>query len=168
MWFIICALILYKPHELAHWGRDKWTPFRRRHFQVHFWNENVWIPINISLKFVLKGPINNITAFVQVMACRWPGDKPLSEPMVVRLPKHICATRPQWVNCLQIHTIRNIKIAQGGFSIRKGTIYLQHSFTLPYQSTQPSAGPCLNIKTVLSTYGDFHVKDKTAVRTSYL
>ena len=29
-------------------------------------------------------------------------------------------------------------------------------------------GPRLNIKTVLSTYGDFHVKDKTAVRTSYL
>ena len=30
------------------------------------------------------------------------------------------------------------------------------------------AGPRLNIKTVLSTYGNFHVKDKTAVRTSYL
>ena len=29
-------------------------------------------------------------------------------------------------------------------------------------------GPRLNIKTVLCTYGDFHVKDKTAVRTSYL
>ena len=29
-------------------------------------------------------------------------------------------------------------------------------------------GPRLNIKTVLSTYGDFHVKDKTAARTSYL
>ena len=29
-------------------------------------------------------------------------------------------------------------------------------------------GPRLNIKTVLSTYGDFHVKDKTAVRPSYL
>ena len=29
-------------------------------------------------------------------------------------------------------------------------------------------GPRLNIKTVFSTYGDFHVKDKTAVRTSYL
>ena len=27
------------------------------------------------------------------------------------------------------------------------------------------SGPRLNIKTVLSTYGDFHVKDKTAVRT---
>ena len=34
------------------------------------------------------------------------------------------------------------------------------------QSKRP--GPRLNIKTVLSTYGDFHVKDKTAVRTSYL
>ena len=33
---------------------------------------------------------------------------------------------------------------------------------------QSRAGPRLNIKTVLSTYGDFHVKDKTAVRTSYL
>ena len=31
-----------------------------------------------------------------------------------------------------------------------------------------STGPRLNIKTVLSAYGDFHVKDKTAVRTSYL
>ena len=30
------------------------------------------------------------------------------------------------------------------------------------------SGPRLNIKTVLSTYGDFHAKDKTAVRTSYL
>ena len=27
-------------------------------------------------------------------------------------------------------------------------------------------GPRLNIKTVLSTYADFHVKDKTAVRES--
>ena len=33
---------------------------------------------------------------------------------------------------------------------------------------QSIPGPCLNIKTILSTYGDFHVKDKTAVRTSYL
>ena len=31
-----------------------------------------------------------------------------------------------------------------------------------------TTGPRLNIKTVLSMYGDFHVKDKTAVRTSYL
>ena len=27
-----------------------------------------------------------------------PGDKPLSEPMMVRLPTHTCAACPQWVN----------------------------------------------------------------------
>ena len=32
------------------------------------------------------------------MAWRRPGDKSLSEPMMVRLSTHICVTRPQWVN----------------------------------------------------------------------
>ena len=67
-------------------------------FKWIFLNENVWISINISLKFVPRGPINNIRALVQIMAWRRSGDKPLSEPMVVRLPMHICVTRPQWVN----------------------------------------------------------------------
>ena len=35
----------------------------------------------VSLKFVPKGPINNIQALVQVMAWRRSGDKPLSEPI---------------------------------------------------------------------------------------
>ena len=63
-----------------------------------FVNENVWIPIIMSLKFVPKEPINNIPALVQIMAWRRPGDKPLSEPMMVNLPTHICVTRPEWVN----------------------------------------------------------------------
>ena len=62
-----------------------------------FLNENVWISIKISLKFVLKGPISNIPALVQIMAWRRPGDKPLSEPVMVSLLTHICVTRPQWV-----------------------------------------------------------------------
>ena len=65
-----------------------------------FLNENVWILLKISLKFVPKGPINNIPALVQIMAWRRPGDKPLCEPVMVRLPTHICVTRPQWVNHL--------------------------------------------------------------------
>ena len=82
----------------------------RRHFaddvfKCNFLNENVWILIQISLKFVPKGPINNISALVQIMAWRRPGDKPLSEPMMVNLPTHICVTRPQWVNSwLSSHT----------------------------------------------------------------
>ena len=67
-------------------------------FKCIILNENVWIPIKISLKFVPKSPINNISALVQIMAWRRPGDKPLSEPMMVSLPTHICVARPHWVN----------------------------------------------------------------------
>ena len=65
-------------------------------FKRIFFNENVWISIKISMKFVPKGPINNIPALVQIMAWRRSGDKPLSEPMLVSLPTRICVTRPQW------------------------------------------------------------------------
>ena len=64
-------------------------------FKCIFLNEIVWISLWISLKFVPKVQINNIPALVQIMA--WPGDKPLSEPMMVSLLTHICVTRPQWV-----------------------------------------------------------------------
>ena len=67
-------------------------------FKRIFLNENVRISIKISLKFVPKGPINNNPALVQIMAWRRSDDKPLSEPMMVSLLKHICVTRPQWVN----------------------------------------------------------------------
>ena len=67
-------------------------------FKWIFSNENVWISINISVKFVPKGPVDNIPALGQIMAWRRPGDKPLSQPMMVSLPTHICVTRPQWVN----------------------------------------------------------------------
>ena len=53
-------------------------------FKWIFLNENVWIPIEISLKFVPKGPINNIPALIQKMAWRQTGDKPLSEPMMTQ------------------------------------------------------------------------------------
>ena len=61
----------------------------RRHFaydvfKCNFLNENVWIPIEISLKFVPKALINNIPALVQIMAWRRTGDKPLSEPMMTQ------------------------------------------------------------------------------------
>ena len=64
-------------------------------FKSIFFNENVKILIKISLMFVPKAPINNIPALVQIMAWRRPGDKPLSEPMMVSLLMYICVTRPQ-------------------------------------------------------------------------
>ena len=68
------------------------------HLKCIFLNGNAWISLKISLKFVPKVRINNIPALVQIMAWRRPGDKPLSEPMMVSLLTHICVTRPQWVN----------------------------------------------------------------------
>ena len=60
--------------------------------------ENVWVSFKISLKFVPKVRNNNIPVLVQIMAWRWSGDKPLSEPMMIILLTHICITGPQWVN----------------------------------------------------------------------
>ena len=55
-------------------------------------NENVRISIEISLKFVPEGQINNITSMVQIMAWCQSGNKPLSEPMMVSLLLHIYAS----------------------------------------------------------------------------
>ena len=82
---------------LTHWGRDKWPPFQRRHFQMDFLE---WKCINFDYIFteiVPRVPINNFPALVQTMAWRRPAGKPLPEPMMVNLLTHICVTRPQWV-----------------------------------------------------------------------
>ena len=50
---------------------------------IFFNIEKVSISLKISQKFVLKFPINNIPAFVQIMAWRRPGTKTLPEPMMV-------------------------------------------------------------------------------------
>ena len=75
-------------------AETKWPRFRRRHLKWIFLNKNVWILIKISLKFVSKAPINNNPALVQIMAWCRPGNKPLSEPMILT---HISVTWPQWV-----------------------------------------------------------------------
>ena len=61
-------------------------------FKCIFESEIVWFSIEISLKFVPKGPIDNIPALVQIMAWRRRGDKPLSELMMVTLLTNIYAT----------------------------------------------------------------------------
>ena len=79
MWIIFCRVNTLRPGQNGrHFADDI--------FKCIFVNENVRIPIKISLKFVPKGPNNNIPALIQTMAWRRPGDKPLSGPMMVRLP----------------------------------------------------------------------------------
>ena len=64
-------------------------------------NEKFCILIRISLEFVPKGPIDNYSALIQVMAWRWTGDKPLPEAMLLNSLTDICGTRGIWVNCVE-------------------------------------------------------------------
>ena len=66
-------------------------------FKYIFLNENAWISLKISLKFVPEVLIDNIPALVQIMAWRrarwqaiiWTNDGYFTDA-------HICATRPHW------------------------------------------------------------------------
>ena len=83
---------------LTHWSQDKMAA----NFQTAFSHAFTWMkmyefPLRFHKKFVPKGVINNIPALVHIMAWHGPGDKPLSEPMMVTLRMHICVNRPQWV-----------------------------------------------------------------------
>ena len=82
-------------------SRQNGRQFPDHIFKRIFLNQNVWTLINISLTFVPKYPINNIQALVQIMAWRHPGDKTLSETVLVSFLTHICVTRPQR-HCLAI------------------------------------------------------------------
>ena len=56
------------------------------------------------------------------MAWRRPGDKPLCEPMMVRLPTHICVARPQWVDYVPASCISVSPITCGQWCGRKPDI----------------------------------------------
>ena len=128
-WLIISKVPWHSPAGNIHWKcwkchllntlrpRQNGRHFADDTFKRIFMNENFRISINISLKFVPKGLINNIPALVQIMAWRRPGDKPLSEPMMVNLLTHICVTRPQWVKeAWKLHISNHSQISQGVMS----------------------------------------------------
>ena len=85
----------------------KWLVFRRRHCQTYFLQcKNLDLDSSFTeVCYYLLSPINNIPALDlsldQIMAWSCAGDKPLFEPMLIRLLTHICITRPQWVKPIQ-------------------------------------------------------------------
>ena len=86
LWYVsrIFDIIL----QLTNWGRNKLAAILLTTliFKCIFPNKNV-----------CSDPISNILALVQIKARCRPDDKPLSEPMMGRLPTHTCVFRPQWV-----------------------------------------------------------------------
>ena len=72
-------------------------------FKRIFLNENVWISLKFHWNLFLRFQLTIFhPALVQIMAWRRPGDKPLSEPMMVCLMTHICVIWPQWVKLIMI------------------------------------------------------------------
>ena len=84
--------------QLTHWGRDKMAAVSQTtHSNAFSWMKMLEFRLRFHWSLFLRVQINNNPALVQIMAWRRPGDKPLSEPMMVSLLTHICVTRPQWV-----------------------------------------------------------------------
>ena len=66
---------------------------------MHFlWMKMYEFRLRFHWSLFLRVQLTKIPALVQIMAWRRPGDKPLSEPMMIILLTHICVTQPQWVN----------------------------------------------------------------------
>ena len=105
-WEMECCACLLEIRHTSSWisllntlrPRQDGSPFANNIFTCIFFNENCCILNKFSLKYVRKGPIDNNPALVQIMVSLRSGDKPLSEPMMISLPTHICVIRPQWVN----------------------------------------------------------------------
>ena len=92
--FLFCVMICAKEAVNTLRLKQNGRHFPDDIFKCIFLNENVWISLKISLKFVPMDRINNIPALVQIMAWR----QPLSQPTMVSLLMHICVTGSQWVN----------------------------------------------------------------------
>ena len=76
---------------ITHWGWDKMAAISQTTFSnVFSWMNMYKFCLSFHWSFF-------IPALVQIMAWCRPGNKPLSEPMMLSLLMHICITRPQCV-----------------------------------------------------------------------
>ena len=73
--------------------RQNWCHFADDIFKCISSNEDIWISLTISLKFVPSVRIIDIPALFQIIAWHRPGNKSLSEPMMVRLLTHHASLR---------------------------------------------------------------------------
>ena len=85
-WYIYIAWLRWARGLLTHWGRDKWPPFSRGHFQMHFLE---WKFINFDWYFTKACSQGSIIC-------------PLSELKMESLLTHICVTRPRRVKHTEV------------------------------------------------------------------
>ena len=108
MLYTQCWLFGSSSNLLTHLSLEKMTDISQTALSNAFSWMKMLILIKISMKFVPRDPIDNIPALVQIMAWHRTGNKPLSEPMMVRLLMHICVTQPQCVK-LNVAKLEGLK-----------------------------------------------------------
>ena len=100
---VLCAVCMnaFTP-SFTNWGRDKMVAISQTIFSNKYFSNKVFeFRLTFHWTLFLRVQLTIFQHLVQIMAWRPPGDKPLSEPMMVWLPMHICVIRPQWVNTLR-------------------------------------------------------------------
>ena len=110
-------------------------------------------------------------AYIVVSVDRWFQNLNIMphEPYKSHFRKQSRKTGVQWIMQIQFTRLWHMD-NEGGWRYTP-FLYGNHYNSMDiviYDEESELPGPRFNTKTVLSTYGDFHVKDKTAVRTSYL
>ena len=135
---------------LIYWGQNKMDTI----FHTTFSNAFSWLKMyEFQLRFhwslFLRVQLTISPASVQIMAWSRPGDKPLSEPMMVSLQTHICVIWPPWVKSikhgtnLQKYAIQclHLCISKWNYVFICTMIYSKLSILWPYASHQISHIP---------------------------
>ena len=124
--YLKCSITVC-PYILPRWlntlrSRQYGRPYTDDIFKWIFLIRMYGFRLKSHWNLILVGTINIIPA--QAMLWRRPGDKPLSELMMVRLLTHICTARPQWVKytLLIMDDNRNENISDCMLTIWKGIL----------------------------------------------
>ena len=104
--FRVISLVMWKSYDYhiaseetsTHWGQNKMVAISQTTISNAFsWMKTYELRLTFHWNLFLRIQFSNTPALVQRMALRRLRDKPLCEPMMVRLLTHICVTRTQWV-----------------------------------------------------------------------
>ena len=94
-------------------------------------NESVWIPITISLKFVPKGPIDYNSALVRVVAWHRTGEKPLPASMLTQFTDSYIRTRGEKNNQDIFTVVQYILLHFVGIHLKYSILYLKRCLSVP-------------------------------------
>ena len=84
--------------RLTHWGREEIDAISQTTFSnAFYWMKMYWFRLRFHWNLFPRVQLTISQHLVQIMAWRRPGDKPLSESMMIISLTHICVTRHQWV-----------------------------------------------------------------------